>query len=133
MAKAGFKRSSRDTRIEAAPKSFETRANAISVDYDKDKNPRKKRLDPISDVIGASDQGYYYKMRWSWLTQEFGGINYPLEVTRYYPKINLALDISTQESDETLELKKKLMALHGITYKILNHPNDLAALQGATA
>lgn len=81
----------------------------------KDIPVKRQRLDAITDALNQT--GYFHKMSWPWLIVEFGGIKYPLYISRYYPDLKLALD---QESDDNTELKKELCESNGIKFFVIN-------------
>lgn len=88
---------------------------------------RVARLDPISEVLGVTNENYFVKMRWAWLRKDEYGVQYPLEVDRYYPDRSLAIDIDTQD-EELSTFKRKLLESHGIQYvrfQDLHSWNDL--------
>lgn len=124
MAKQGWKLASKSTTPQAVPLSLETRQ-----DTDIDKAYYRKRLDPLSNHLGITNEGFFHNMRWPWFRYDFGGVSYPLEVALYYPSLNLAIDFG-EEASETLEAKKKLLKENDIRYARLASPGDFKRLEG---
>lgn len=139
MAKAGFRKAKLAHEVQKnfldKPMSFEQR-NKMAAQQESDrafeetseKNDafgRKRRMDPLTESLGATC--YYHKMRFAWLCEMIGGINYPMEVTRYYQEIKVAIDIGP-EDPKKIELKKQLFEMHEIKYIVLETANDMKTL-----
>lgn len=91
---------------------------------------KTRRLDPLTENLGCTS--YYHKMRWHWLSENICGVRYPLEVSRYYHDIKLAIDIGADAKVKT-DIKKHLMQENGIEYVCLESANDFEALFKARA
>jgi hypothetical protein len=102
--------------------------NKVEVEADKPSvYARKQKLDPLTERLG--EKGFFHHMRWPWLVVHFGGLDHPLEVSRFYPTQNLAVDIG-QVDQTTLEYKTKLFEEHAIKYVVLNSSMDFMSLSG---
>ena len=137
MAKAqqtsGWKQASKSTRPSAIPSSIETRHEPEVTQKKEDARDVsyfRKRLDPLSNHLGITTEGFYHNMRWEWFRYDFGGVSYPLQVALYYPSLNLAIDIAPNDSREVAEAKKKLLAEKKIRYAILASAGDFKRLEG---
>ena len=86
---------------------------------------KARRLDPLTEKLGSA--GFFYKMRWPWFIYEFGGINYSLDVHRFYQDKNIALDIGHVDQ-KLADKKRKLLEDHGIKYIILENAGDFKSL-----
>jgi len=86
---------------------------------------KKQRLDPLTDRLGCTH--YQQGKRWPWFLYEYGGVTYPLDVTRFYPERNLALDIKPQDRN-LCALKSKMLREQGINYSALESVHDLDSL-----
>lgn len=90
-------------------------------DFDKiDKTIKRQRLDDITNALNQT--GYFHKMGWPWLCLEFGGIKYPMYISRYYPDLKLALDF---EKDDNTDLKEELCQANGIHFFVINNFNEI--------
>jgi hypothetical protein len=93
------------------------RSNSDDNALEKADKPSRRRtaIDPISSLLGVTNENFYYKMRWSWFQAFESGLLYPLEVDRYYPEKNLAIDFDYQ-TEEQLGKKKTKLEEQGIRY-----------------
>jgi hypothetical protein len=120
MAKSVTRKASTDTRPAAVPHAFEKKELDLS---------HRRKLDPLSAVLEVTS-GYFHRMRWSWLTFPYGGIEHPLEVDRFYPSKNIAIDIIGKNDDADMILyKTKLLNSHGIKYIRLLSEGDTQTLK----
>lgn len=111
-ANGGWKKSSKDSTSTTLPTETKRDADGFTKDAP---TKRINRLDPISDALNVRNENYFVRMRWAWFFREEYGVNYPLEVDRYYPDRALAIDIEIQD-EETSTMKRKLLSGHGIQY-----------------
>lgn len=82
---------------------------------------KKNRLDPLTQKLNES--GFLHKMRWNWFTFEYCGRKHPLEVSRYYLKSNMAVDINLTDR-AMIEYKSNLLKSNGIKYAVLEKMED---------
>jgi hypothetical protein len=86
---------------------------------------RKKKMDALTEHLGCSS--YFHKMRWPWFIFEFGGLNYPMEVDRYYHEKKLAIDFGLTDKRQ-IEQKREMLDLNGISYVVIESATDLKSL-----
>ena len=87
---------------------------------------RKRNVDPLSEQLGATTDGYYYKMTWNWLRYDVKGAKYRLSVDRYYHTKKVAIDMNVDADDQQfINLKKDLCEAHGIQYFWLKNMDDV--------
>lgn len=131
MAKAGFRKAKLAQETQKAflnksmsleSKQFEEQQQEID---SKDLSPTfntKRRMDPLTEGLNCTS--YYNKMRFEFLYEMIGGKKYPMEVSRYYQEIKLAIDIGPIDADK-LALKKILFKEHNISYQNLESATDM--------
>lgn len=132
MAKAGWKKAKTLDHVDSKlmvekSSSFETKNFFAALEPKPDLPTRRQRLDPLTEYLECKI--YYSQMRWAWFRYEFLGNTYALEVSRYYPEKNLAIDIDPKDR-EHLDLKERLLADNNIKYIIINSAGDIASLGG---
>jgi len=118
MARAGFRKPKSKMELE----EVETSTDKPSL------YARRQHLDPLTERLG--EKGFYHRMRWPWLVIHYGGLDHPLEVSRFYKDQNLAVDIGNVDP-MTAEHKQKLFDKHEIKYVILRSAMDFNTLSGA--
>jgi hypothetical protein len=123
MAKAGWKKAQSVTEGQESllPKSLSSEQKQVCQAEAPDQPFRGRRLDPISDRLGCHE--YMHKMRWSW----FRNGTAPLEVSRYYMTLKLAIDIAPEDTENT-KIKNRILSEQGITYKVLANSSDFKSL-----
>ncbi|MBL0233236.1 MAG: hypothetical protein IPQ08_06185 [Chitinophagaceae bacterium] len=91
--------------------SFEADSEA----QDKKVKSRRKPIDPLTDSLG--EKGYYANARFEYLKYDFGGIRYPLEVSRFYEQRAVAFDFNlNSEEEKFVDLKKILFSQNKVKY-----------------
>lgn len=135
MARGGFKKaktlsedtSSLDKKSLSSEKSIVVQT-MVKQEFDSEdvtETFRKRSLDPLTEHLGCTS--YFHKMRWPWFVYEYGGLNHPLEVDRFYHEIKLALDIGTVK-DSLRNYKEELLKENGIKYIVLESASDMKNL-----
>lgn len=87
---------------------------------------RANRLDPLTERLGCTS--YFHKMRWPWLTYHFGGLDHPLDVSRFYQEKNLAIDINPKDQ-RLVKHKAVIFAKQNIQYVVLENAADFVRLE----
>lgn len=130
MSKGPWKRPKQSNDV--SPLSSELKNSKDSQGFSKDQPSRTARnVDGISKALNVLDENYYVKMRWAWFFKNEYGVNYALEVDRFYPSKSLAIDIE-QYDEELCVYKRKILEAHSIRYvriQDLLSVHDLVGIQ----
>jgi hypothetical protein len=86
---------------------------------------RRQVVDPLTKHLGCTY--FYQSMRFKWMVHEILGLKYPMEVSRYYPELKVAIDIGQVLVDE-IAIKQELCEQNGVRYINIESAGDMKNL-----
>lgn len=115
MSVVNVRRSGKKTKYDPVPES--ERLSSLDEDEKSEKVPSGPSIDELSHRLSSGV--YITQWTWPWLERVIAGRMTRMIIDRFYPQINVAVDLGNVDLGE-VEVKKSLFKSNGIQYANLS-------------